>query len=121
MASDNLYIRTGIFQFGCDLFSFCLGNAFFHILGSAVNQFFGFFQTKTRKILNDLHYVQFGSAATLQYYIECSLFFSCCCATAFATTSYYYSCGCGFDTIFCLQEICEFLYFLYSQANQAFC
>src|SRR5688572_1998151 len=90
----DLYISTCFFQLICNFFSFCFRNTFFDVLGCTINQVFCFFQTETSQVFNDLHYVEFRSTTALQHYVECSLFFSSSCATAFATTCHNYCCSC---------------------------
>lgn len=115
---NDFHFSTSFSQLGFQVFGFGFAYTFFYILGSTVNQFFGFFQAQTGQVFHHFHNVQFGSACALQNYVESSFFSSGCSATTFATSGYYYCSSSGLDAVFTFQNVGQFLNFFYSQVNE---
>ncbi len=110
----KLYFSTEAFEFSLQTLSTSLVKTFLDHAGSVVNEILSVLQTKTAKFLNFLDHLELLATSCLEYYVELSLLFLSGC---FSTTSNYYSCSSGFDTIFFFQNICKFVNFLNCKVN----
>lgn len=108
---------TSFFQLSEESFSVSFADTFFNGLRCTVNEVFCFFQTEASQIFNDLNHVQFVGATVFQDNVESSFFFSSRTSSS-RTGSNSYSSSCRLDTVLIFQDLCEFVYFFNSQANQ---
>ena len=99
------------------LFSFSFGYFLLYRGGNLVNELLSFLQTKAGDLFNDLYDLEFSLSCRGQDNIELSLLSlsgcSACCGSGY---SYGCSC-CRFNSIFLLQNLCEFLNFFNSEVN----
>lgn len=114
------------FDFSASLFelffeTFCVsfGNTFLDGRGSIVNEFFGFFQTKTGEFFDEFYNLELGSAGSLQDNVKTGFLFSGF-ATSGGTGSNCNGCSGGFDAILVLEDLSEFVYFLNGKVNKLF-
>jgi len=116
----QLNFCTSLFEVLLEILCLCLAETFFEDAGSTVNHFFGFLQTQTGKLFNELNYLQFSCTCALKNYVKRGLLLSGG-STGSRTGSNCYGSSSGFDTILVLEDLSEFVYFFYGQVNQLLC
>ncbi len=115
----KLYFCAYFLELSCHSFSFCLGEAFLNGVGSAVNEFLSFLETETGELLNELNHFEFLSTSGFEDYIERSLFLNSCTCSGGTCCNSYSSSG-GFDTVFVLEDLSEFVNFLNGEVYELF-
>ena len=94
--------------------SLCIffGNAFLDRLGSAFNEVFCFFESKTGDFTYDLDNAELAVACSCEDYVEFRLFFSCCAACRGSCRAGYRYGSCRYAEFFLesLYEIRKFEY-----------
>ena len=116
----ELNLSACFFELLLEAFGISLRETFLEYRGSTVNHFLSFLEAKTGELLNELNNGELRSTGRLEDYVKSSLFFSGG-STGSGTGCNSYSSSCGFDTIFFLEDLSEFVYFLNGEVNKLFC
>ena len=95
----QVYSSANFFELSLDSVCFCLFNAFLNIGRSVVNQFFGFFQSKTGDLSYSLDNLDLFSSGCFQNYGEFALFFSSSSSACYSAC-YGYRSGSGYAEFF---------------------
>ncbi len=106
-------------ELSLESFSVGLGKTFLDSAGSTVYHFLSFLEAKTGYFLNGFNNFQFLSTGSLQNYVEAGFFFGSCTGSGRTCSNSYSSSG-GFNTVFVLEDLGKFVYFLYSQVYELF-
>lgn len=117
---SNFNFSTSFSQLGFQVFSFSFAYALFNSLGSAVNQFFGFFQAQTGQVFYDFNDVQLVGAGSFQYYVKRSFFFSSRGSTTGSRAGNGNGSSSRLNAIFVFQDGSQFVYLFYSQVYELF-
>lgn len=113
------YFSANFLELSLHALCFGLSEAFLHGVGSAVNELFSFLQAEAGEFLNELNDFEFFCTSSLENYVERGLFFNSGSACGGAGC-YSYSGSCGFDTVFFLEDLGEFVNFLYGEVYELF-
>ena len=117
----KFYFSTTLFESLLEGLSGSFVDTFFNLGRSTVNEVFSLFQTETGLLFNELNDSQFSGTCALEYYVERGLLLGgLSSSTTGGGSCNSYSSSCGFDTIFILQDLCEFVNFLNGKVNQLF-
>ena len=106
-------------ELSLESFSVCLGKTFLNSVRSTVYHFLSFLEAKTGYFLNELNDFEFFVTGSLEDYVEAGFFFSSCTGSGGTSCNSYSSSG-GFNTVFVLEDLGKFVYFLYSEVDELF-
>ena len=101
--------------------SLCLRETLLDSRRCTVNEFLSFLQTKATSLLNGLYNLKLCSACLFQDYIERVLLSSSLCTCSSRSGSNSNSCGSWLNTILVLEDLSEFIYFLYGEVHEFLC
>ena len=110
---------ANLFELSLHSFSVGLCKTFFESVGGTVNELFSFFQTKAGEFFHELNDFEFLSASGLEDYVEGGLFLNSCTCSGGTSCNSYSSSG-GFDAVFVLEDLSEFVNFLDSEVYELF-
>ena len=117
----KFYFSTTIFENFLQSLSGSFVNAFLDLGRSTINEVLSFLKSETGLLLNELHDSELSGTCALEYYVERGLLFSSLSSsTTGCGSGNCYSSSCGFNTIFILKDLCEFVNFLNGKVNKLF-
>ena len=117
----KFYFSTTLFESFLEGLSGSFVNTFLNFRRSAIYEVFSLFEAETGLLFNELHDSEFSGTSALEYYVERGfLFGGLSSSTTGCGSGNCYSSSCGFDTIFLLEDLCEFVNFLNGKVNQLF-
>ena len=115
----EFYLSAYFSELCLESFSVSLGEAFLNDAGSAVYHFLGFLEAEAGNFFHELNDFEFLSASGLEDYVEGGLFLNSCTCSGGTSCNSYSSSG-GFDAVFVLEDLSEFVNFLDSEVYELF-